>query len=94
MREPIVVSEACYAQIEEWLEDYYETFPFKRIYRNGVRLGYTGFIENFKLVIEEPIAGVVVVSVVSRETGIVKLTQAFDRWTGLLDTPELQGHLL
>lgn len=91
---PIGVSEACYFAIEEWLEDYYRTFPFDRIYEGGRPLGYKGFMNNFDLEVEELIQGVVEVRVVSKETGEIKQKQSFDRWLGLLDTPEKQGHLL
>lgn len=94
MDQPIEVSEACYRAVEEWLEDYYHTFPFNRIYEGGKPLGYKGFMNNFRLEVEEVISGVVEVRVVSRETGELKQKQSFDKWQGLLDTPEKQGHLL
>lgn len=91
---PIEVSDQCYQAIEEWLEDYYNTLPFRRIYEGGKLLGYKGFIKNFRLEVEEVISGVVDVRVVSRETGEVRLEQHFDKWIGLLQTPEKQGYLI
>jgi hypothetical protein len=88
------VSEGCYEAIEEWLEDYYDTFPFKRIYEGGVTLGYKGFINNFKLEVEEVISGVIEVRVVYRPNGDIRHKQSFDMWKGTIQTDELQGYLL
>lgn len=94
MNQPLEVSSKCYRAIEEWLEDYYNTFPYKRIYENGEPLGYKGFMRNFALEVEEVISGVIEVRVVYRESGKVTNKQCFDMWIGLLQTPELQGYLL
>lgn len=94
MNQPIEVSTKCYQSIEEWLEEYYNTFPYKRIYENGERLGYKGFIRNFTLDVEEIIQGVVEVKVVYRDSGEVHYKECFDMWHGLLQTPEKQGYLL
>ncbi len=91
---PIEVSEKCYQSIEVWLEDYYQTFPFRRIYEGGVPIGYKGFIKNFNLEVEETIQGVVEVRVMSRETGEVKTSESFDMYHGILQTTEKQGYLL
>jgi hypothetical protein len=87
----IDISDDCYKDIEIWLEEIYKTYPFQRIFENGVRLGYKGFIRNFELSISEPLSGVVEVKVISKSSGDIRHLQTFDKNTGQIGMP---GHLL
>ena len=94
MAEVFEVSSECYQAIEIWLEDFYETLPFKRIYEGGEILGYRGFMRNYDLTFEEVIPGVIVGKVTTTQTHKVMLQQFFDTISGLPGSSELQGHLI
>lgn len=69
----ISVTYECYVEIETWLEDIYNELPFKRIFENGKRLGYQGFIRNYRLEVEE--------SGVSVEVRVVAIESGKEIWT-------------
>lgn len=90
---PIEVSKTCYLDIEEWLEEIYQSYPFHRIFRDGARLGYRGFIENHDLEVEEIMIGVIELRIISKTSREVRHVKTFDKNAGETYSGETQGNL-
>lgn len=78
---PIEISKKCWEELDSYLEEVYQKHPFKRIRKNGVFLGYEGFMDNYSLTVDDMGSKITVSLVVSNN--VVAYQAIFDKQSGL-----------